>query len=126
VTQPQHADQDDEGVRAAIEHYLRGHATGDAAHMRLAFLPTAHIEGIREGRFTSWMLDEYCALFTGEPAEDEATRRRTIDAIDVSGTAASAKATLVHGATTFADYFVLLKVDGAWKIANKVYHGRTT
>lgn len=119
-------DADHEGVRVAIEHYLRGHATGDATHMRRAFLPTAHIEGIREGSFTSWTLDEYCALFTSEPASDEATRSRTIDTIDVSGTAASARATLIHGATTFTDYFVLLNVDGEWKIANKVYYGQPT
>lgn len=115
-------DVDLEGVRAALESYLRGHATGDPAWMRDAFLPTARIEGIREGRFTSWTLEEYCALFTGTPAADEATRRRQIDAIDISGTAASAKITLFHGAVTFTDYFVLLEVDGVWKIANKVYH----
>ena len=37
-----------------------------------------------------------------------------------------ARATLVHGATTFVDYFVLLKVDGQWKIANKVYTSAPT
>ena len=49
---------------------------------------------------------------------------RTIDLIDVSGDSAMAKATLDHGATVFTDYFVLLKVNDEWKIANKVYHGR--
>ena len=117
---------DDEAVRKPIEEYLKGHATGDAAHMRNAFLPTAHIEGIRGGKFSSWTLDEYCAGFRGTPAADESTRRRTIDVVDVSGTAATARATLVHGATTFTDYFVLLKVDGEWKIANKVYSAAPT
>ena len=116
------SDNDDAGVRIALETYLQGHATGDPSHMRNAFLPTAHIEGIREGKFTSWTLEEYCALFAGTPAVDEATRRRHIDHIDVSGTAAYAKATLAHGPVTFTDYFVLLKVHGHWKIANKVYH----
>jgi hypothetical protein len=37
-----------------------------------------------------------------------------------------ARATLVHGATTFVDYFVLLKVDGQWRIANKVYSSAPT
>lgn len=114
----------EEGICAAINHYFKGHATGDASHMRKAFLPTAHIEGIREGKFTSWTLDEYCALFRGKPAADESTRVRTIDLIDVSGNSAMAKATLVHGGTVFTDYFVLLKVDDEWKIANKVYYGR--
>jgi hypothetical protein len=112
------------GIRAAIERYFQGHATGDPSLMREAFLPTAHIEGIRNGQFTSWTLDEYCALFNGKPAPDEELRQRTIDLIDVSGNSGMAKATLRHGATEFTDYFVLLSVDGQWKIANKVYYGR--
>lgn len=117
---------DEAGVRAAVGQYLKGHATGDPAEMRKAFLPTAHIEGIRDGTFVSWTVDEYCRRFTGTPASDEASRTRTIDHVDVSGTAAMARATLVHGATTFTDYFVLLKSDGEWKIANKVYSSRPT
>ena len=113
-------------VRAAVQQYLKGHATGSAEEMRKAFLPTAHIEGIRNGTFTSWTAEEYASRFTGKPAADEATRKRTIDSVDVSGTAAMARATLVHGATTFVDYFVLLKVDGQWKIANKVYTAAPT
>jgi hypothetical protein len=112
---------DDTGVRTALGHYLQGHATGDAAHMRKAFLPTAHIEGVRDGRVVSMTVDEYCSRFPGKPAADEASRRRTIDSIDISGTAAMARVTLAHGTTTLRDYFVLLKVDGEWKIANKVF-----
>jgi len=113
--------QDDDAIRVTLGHYLQGHATGDASHMRLAFWPTAHVEGIREGKFASMTLDEYCARFPGKPAADEATRRRTIDSIDITGPAAMARVTLIHGATTLRDYFVLLKVDGQWRIANKVY-----
>jgi hypothetical protein len=117
---------DEQGVRVAIEQYFRGHATAQPDEMRKAFLPTAHIEGMRSGEFTTGTAAEYASRFTGRPADDEASRRRTIDAVDVSGTAAMARATLVHGMTTFTDYFVLLKVDGAWKIANKVYSSRPT
>ena len=119
------ADHSDEaGIRTTINNYFQGHATGDASYFRMAFLPTAHIEGNRQGKFTSWTLDEYCGLFNGKPAADEATRTRTIDLVDVSGDGSIAKATLDHGAMVFTDYFVLLKVNGEWKIANKVYHGR--
>jgi hypothetical protein len=120
------ATQTDEAVRVPLNHYLEGHATGDPSHMRKAFLPTAHIEGMRDGQFVSWTLEEYCALFKGTPAPDEASRRRTIDSVDVAGSAAMARATLVHGSTTFTDYFVLLNVDGEWKIANKVYSAAQT
>ena len=120
------AQAEQQGVRAAVQQYLKGHATGSAEEMRKAFLPTAHIEGIRNGVFTSWTVDQYVAGFRGAPAADESTRKRTINSVDIQGTAAMARATLVHGATTFTDYFVLLKVDGAWKIANKVYSSAPT
>ncbi len=108
-------------VRATVETYFKGHATGEGSYMLKAFLPTAHIEGVREGKFSSWTLAEYAALFKGTPPTDEGTRTRTIDAVDISGTAATVHATL--GSTTFltTDFFLLLKINGEWKIANKVY-----
>ena len=108
-------------ARKPLEAYIKGHATGDAAYMRQAFLPTAHIEGIRDGKFLSWTADEYIAGFKGKPAEDEAKRKRSIDQVDVTGNAAMARVTLDYPSGTFTDYFVLLKVDGEWKIANKVW-----
>lgn len=126
VTAPVAQTAEETGVRAAIDQYFKGHATGSGEEMRKAFLPTAHIEGNRQGKFTSWTVDDYVRNFSGKPAADEASRKRTIDRVDVAGTAAMARATLVHGQTTFVDYFVLLKVDGAWKIANKVYTSSPT
>jgi len=105
-----------------LRAYVRGHATGDPAHFRAAFLPTAHIEGIRDGSFVSWALDEYCGLFPGHPADDEPERRRRIEAVHVEGTVASATMTLWHGADTFTDVFLLVHTADGWRIANKVYH----
>ena len=111
---------------APIEQYFQGHAHDDASFMRLAFLPSAHIESMREGVFTSWPLDVYCERFSGKPAADEATRRRSIDWIEVTASAASARVTLVHGAITFTAYFVLLQTQDGWKIANKAFVGQPT
>ena len=112
---------DEAAARKPLEAYLRGHATGDAAYIRLAFLPTAHVEGIRDGKLLSWTADEYIAGFKGSPPADEGQRKRWIDSIDISGNAAMARVTLDYPSGTFTDYFVLLKVDGEWKIANKVW-----
>ena len=70
----------------------------------------------------SWTLDDYCALFTGRPADDEASRTRVVDQVHVLGTVATAVMTLRHGEDTFTDMFVLVRIDGAWRIANKAYH----
>ncbi|MFD5477581.1 nuclear transport factor 2 family protein [Streptomyces hawaiiensis] len=112
----------DDAVLEPLRAYICGHATGDPTHFRDAFLPTAHIEGLRDGVFVSWSLDEYCTLFPGRPAPDEPTRSRRIDAIDLHGTIATATMTLSHGADTFTDIFLLVRADDSWRIANKAYH----
>lgn len=109
-------------VLEPLRAYICGHATGDPTHFRDAFLPTAHIEGIRDSAFVSWPLDEYCTHFQGQPAPDEPTRSRRIDAIDVHGTVATATMTLSHGADTFTDIFLLVRAADGWRIANKAYH----
>ncbi|MGW2894254.1 nuclear transport factor 2 family protein [Streptomyces sp. NPDC001212] len=114
----------DDTVLEPLRLYIRGHATGDPTHFRDAFLPTAHIEGIRDGAFVSWRLDEYCALFDGRPAADEPTRTRRVDTVDVHGTIATASMTLRHGPDTFTDIFLLVQAEGGWRIANKAYHRR--
>ena len=111
-------------IRTTIQNYFQGHATGDPSHFRKAFLPTAHVEIIRDGKFTSWTLDEYCALFKGTPAADENTRVRKIDFVDVSNNTAIARVTLDYPKLVFTDYFLLLNVDGEWKIANKIASNR--
>ena len=115
----------DDAVLEPLRAYMRGHATGDPAHFRAAFLASAHIEGIRDGAFVSWRLDEYCDLFNGLPAADEAKRSRRIDAVSVHGSVATASMTLWHGADIFTDIFLLVHVDGRWRIANKAYHRAT-
>lgn len=116
----------DDAVLAPLRAYMRGHATGDPAHFRAAFLPTARIEGLRDGTFVSWDLDDYCALFPGHPAPDEAARTRRIDAVTVHGTVATAAMTLRYGPETFTDVFLLARTDGdGWRIASKAYHRHT-
>lgn len=113
-------------ARVPLELYIRGHAEDNAEHMRAAFLPTARLDSRRDGPLTSWTLDFYCQRFQNQPAADEAQRRRTVDVLDVTGTAAMAKVTLVHGAMTFVDYFVLVQTDEGWKIASKTFHALPT
>jgi 3-hydroxyisobutyrate dehydrogenase-like beta-hydroxyacid dehydrogenase len=124
LTAPSQEPAAPDDVLEPLQAYIRGHATGDPTHFRRAFLPTAHVEGLREGRFVSWTLDEYCALFGGTPAADEADRRRRIERVDVEGTVGTATMTLWHGPDTFTDVFLLIRVHDEWRIANKAYHRR--
>ncbi len=80
------------------------------------------MEGLQEGGFVSWDLDDFRARFSGRPANDEAARHRRIEHVAVTGTVATATMTLHHGAITFTDVFLLVRGDGGWRIANKAYH----
>lgn len=113
-------------IHVPLQAYIQGHSTGDPAWMREAFFPLARIVGIREDKLVSLTVEEFCGLFRGSPAEDEATRLRTIDSIESAGNVAYARLTLVHGPVTFSDWMLLLQVDGVWKIASKVYSTHPT
>jgi 3-hydroxyisobutyrate dehydrogenase len=108
-----------------LHAYALTHATGDPRHLDEAFLPTAHIEGYRDGELSSWDLESFKGVFTGSPAADEGTRTRRVERLDVRGRVATAVMTLHHGDVDFTDVFVLmLRPDGEWRIANKAYERR--
>jgi len=116
--------QEPAGVRAPLELYLKGHATGNGDFWRQAFHPSARIEGIRDGKLVSRTVEEFAAGASGKPADDEAQRKRRIVTVEGTENAAFAKVELDYPKVKFTDYFTLLKVDGEWKIMSKVYHGQ--
>jgi len=115
---------DEAEVRAALEHYLQGHATGDGQHFRLVFHPDSKLYFNREGKFSTRTAEEYIGGASGKPADDEAQRKRRIVSVDVSGDAAQAKIELDYPTVFFTDYFNLLKVDGKWMIVNKTFNAK--
>ena len=115
----------DPDVLRPLHAYALTHATGDPSYLAEAFLPTAHIEGYRDGEFSSWDLESFAGVFAGVPAPDEATRSRRVERLHVSGGVATAVMTLHHGDVDFTDVFVLLRrPDASWRIANKAYERR--
>ncbi len=113
----------DPAVRAPVEAYLRGHATGDGEEWRKAFHSSAMVTGLRDGKLQSMTAPDFIGRAPGKPPVDEALRKRRIVSIDVAGDAALAKVELDYPSVTFTDYLALLKIDGEWKIAQKVYTG---
>jgi hypothetical protein len=111
-----------DAVRIPLENYIKGHATGDGEYMRKAFHTEGNLIFIREGNFMTRSFADYIAGFTGKPATDEANRKRSIEAIDVSGNAAVAKIILDYPTTRFVDYMSLLKINGEWRIVTKIFY----
>jgi len=111
-----------DAVRVPLENYIKGHATGDGEYMRKAFYPEGNLIFIRDGKYTTRSFADYIGGFTGKPADDESKRKRSIESIDVTGNAASARIVLDYPTTRLVDYMSLLKIDGEWKIVNKIFY----
>jgi hypothetical protein len=112
---------DEAAVRVPLESYLKGHATGKAEYMRNIFKPEAHIEGLRDGKLVSWSVPEYVAGFKGEVSPEEPQRKRWIDKVEITGNAAIATLRFDYPKVKVTDYMLLLKIDGRWVIANKIF-----
>ena len=114
--------EDETEVRAALQHYLLGHSTGDGAHFRVVFHPDSKLYFNRDGKFSMRTSEDYIAGAAGKPAADEDKRKRRIVSVDVTGDAAMAKVELDYPNAVLTDYFTLLKVDGKWMIMNKIFN----
>ena len=111
-----------DAVRVPLENYIKGHETGSSEHMKKAFHTEGNLIFIREGNFSTRSFTEYVNGMSGKPAADEASRKRSIESIDVAGNAAVAKIILDYPSTRFVDYMSLLKINGEWKIVAKVFY----
>jgi len=109
-------------ARVPLENYIKAHATGQSDYIRKAFHPAAHIMFFRDGKFQSLTVEEFASRFSGQPAADEAARKRRIESLDITGNAAVAKIVLDYPQVKFTDYMSLLKIDGEWKIVNKSFY----
>ena len=118
------AHPEEAGVRAALEHYLAGHATGDPKQFRQAFHDEGRLQSIRDGQYAQRSDEDYIAGASGKPPADEAQRKRSIESIDITGTAASAKIVLDYPSVVFTDYMHLLKTADGWKIVNKTFYAQ--
>jgi hypothetical protein len=108
-------------ARVPLENYIKGHATGQGEYMRKAFHPDARLQWFRDGKYQTRSIDEYIAGFKGEPASDEAQRKRRIESLDIKGNAGMAKIVLDCPNIKFTDYMSLLKIGDEWKIVNKIF-----
>ena len=122
VTSP---DPEEAAVRAAVEHYIQGHATGQADHFRQGMHEQGMMYFVRDGKLVLRSFTDYIAAAaagSGKPADDESKRKRRIAMVDITGTAAMAKVVLEYPGVTLTDYMELLKIEGRWQIVAKSFH----
>jgi len=110
-----------DAVTKVMQHYIDGARSGKGAEMKPAFHDDATIYGyVGQDLFAGPIQGLYDWNDENGPAKDIQSR---IVHIDIVGTVASVRLESDNWTGhRFTDFFNLLKVDGKWKVMNKVFH----
>ena len=113
--------QEYDAITKTIQHYLDGAVSGKGDDMKPAFHEDATIFGYVGPDLFAGPIQGLFDWHDQNGAASELDAR--IASIEVSGSVASARLELDNWTGhRFTDLFTLLKVDGEWKIMNKVFH----
>ncbi len=108
-------------IAKVVQHYIDGAKSGRGDDMKPAFHKDATIFGYAGDDLFAGPIQK---LFAWSDENGPATGLQSrIAGIDVVGTVATVRLELDNWTgSRFTDLFTLLKVDGEWKIMNKVFH----
>ena len=108
-------------IESTIQHYIDGARSGKGNDMKPAFHKDATIFGyIGSDLFAGPIQKLFDWNDENGPATDIVS---TIVQIDIEGSIATVRLESDNWTGhKFTDFFTLLKVDGSWKIMNKVFH----
>ncbi len=110
-----------DAIAKVVQHYIDGAKSGKGDDMKPAFHKDATIFGyVGADLFAGPIQQLFAWNDQNGPATELEARTASIDAI---GTAATVRLELDNWTgSRFTDLVTLLKVDGEWKIMNKVFH----
>lgn len=110
-----------DAITKTVETYINGGRTGNTSEMKLAFHPQATMFGYIGADLLGGPIQHLFDWNDKNGAAAELQGR--IVSIDVVETIASVRVELDNWTGhRFTDFFTLLKVDGDWKIMNKVFY----
>jgi len=110
-----------DAIAKTVQHYIDGAKSGKGDDMKPAFHKDATIFGYAGADLFAGPIQQ---LFDWNEQNGPATELQArIASIDLVDTVASVRLELDNWTGhRYTDLFTLLKVDGAWKIMNKVFH----
>ena len=121
MTTPTDSSHDREAITRTVQIYVDGGKSGKGADMKPAFHKDATIFGYIGPDLFAGPIQ---GLFDWNDQNGPATALEArIADIDIEGTVATVRIELDNWTGhRFTDFFTMLKVDGEWKIMNKVFH----
>lgn len=112
---------EDAAILQTVQHYLHGLKFNDVESLKKAFYPEAKLFFVKKnGELGQLSQAEWYEGFKSIAGKEEEGDLR-VASIDVSGNVASAKIEEDYPKSHYTDYVSLLKLNGEWKIVNKIY-----
>jgi hypothetical protein len=121
-------DTDLAAIEAVVKTYLDGLYEGDADKIASAFHPTSALAQSLDGKITITPRDEWLAAVRTRPspkAKGLARHDRILSIDRVGPMMAAVKVQCAIPPRHFVDLLSLLKIDGRWQIAQKVFQTET-
>jgi len=112
---------ENDAIAKTVQYYIDGARSGKGDDMKLAFHEDATIFGYAGADLFGGPIQQ---LFDWNDENGAATELKSrIASIDLVDTVATVRLELDNWTgSRFTDLFTLLKLDGEWKIMNKVFH----
>jgi hypothetical protein len=110
-------------IETVVQLYIDGASKGEAEKLKTAFHPKALMFGSVSGQRFDAPITTMIQEVTVNPLDSDGGYSGRIVAVEQTGDAAIAtvEESGCWGNLSFVDYFALAKIDGSWKIVNKVF-----
>jgi Putative lumazine-binding len=115
-------------IEKLVQTYFDGLYEGDTDKLAAAFLPTSALTSVRDGKVSVLARDAWFEMVRKRPSPkaSKLARGDEIVSIDIAGpTMAFVKVRCQIPPSYFTDQLSLLKVDGRWQVAQKVFQTET-
>lgn len=111
---------DHEMITQTVSYYLDGGTNNDFSTLKKAFHPYAKMKFMRGENYTEVnALEFFKKAIKPGPKQNRTSK---VEEINIAGNAANARLRIDYPKFYFIDYMNLLKIDGEWKIVNKIFH----
>lgn len=107
-------------IRDTVQLYVGRAGHDRATDLRQAFHPDAKLLFTNDNGYNQLPFPDWVARIE-QSNRPPVERTESITSIDVAGNAAVARVDLGYADTHITDYLSLLKIDGEWKIVNKIF-----
>ncbi len=116
---------DENRIEEVVQQYYESLYESDAAKVKAVFHGSAKISGYLHGELMEMSVDEFAGFVGSQqpsPKESGSDQFLEIESCQIAGETACVLLRESYLGMIFLDTFSMLKIDGEWKIYNKLFH----